>query len=343
MKQITSIMMILILTFGMIGVYAAEGDIVDVASNIDEFSILVTALAEAELVGALQGEGPFTVFAPTDTAFANLLSELNITAEELLTHPQLSEVLLYHVVSGKVMSSDLADGMMATTLQGETLKVDLSSGVMINMSNVTTADVEATNGVIHVIDKVFVPDSFKLETVENDIVDIALGNEYFSMLVSLLQQADLVETLQGEGPFTVFAPTNKAFEDLLEALDISASELMAQPDLAKVLLYHVVSGKVMSTDLTDGLMAPTVNGKDITFDLSNGVKVNTSNVISADLEATNGVVHVVDSVLVPEDFTLQSTDMNEPLPKTGDIGLIPYFLLGVMGLGGIGLVKKKAK
>jgi transforming growth factor-beta-induced protein len=333
--------MVLVLALSMIGVYAAEGDIVDVASGIDDFSILVSALQEAELVSALQGEGPFTVFAPTNAAFADLLSRLNITAEELLAHPQLSEVLLYHVVAGKVMSTDLSDGMMADTLQGEKLSIDLSNGVMINMSNVTSADVEATNGVIHVIDKVLVPESFVLNPIENDIVDIALGNEDFSMLVSLLQQADLVTTLQGEGPFTVFAPTNAAFEDLLAALDISASELMAQPDLAKVLLYHVVPGKVMSTDLVDGMNAPTVNGETLMVDLSNGVMINESTVVLADLEATNGVVHVVDSILVPSNFTLQEVDMMEDLPQTGDLGLIPVFLLGIFSLGGYGFLKRK--
>jgi len=341
MKRTLVIVLVAIMALSTVGVYAAEGDIVDVASGIDDFSILVSALQEAELVSALQGEGPFTVFAPTNEAFATLLSELGITAEELLAHPQLSDVLLYHVVSGKVMSSDLSDGMTAATLQGESLNIDLMNGVMINMSNVTSADVEATNGVIHVIDKVLVPEAFVLNPIENDVVDIALGNEDFSMLVSLLSKADLVEALQGEGPYTVFAPTNQAFEDLLDALDISASELMEQPDLAKVLLYHVVPAKVMSTDLVDGMMAPTLNGNELQIDLSNGVKINMSNVIAADIEATNGVVHVIDSILVPSDFMLQSVSMTESLPKTGDIGLIPFGLLGILGIGGLGIMKKR--
>jgi transforming growth factor-beta-induced protein len=341
MKRTVSILMVLILSFGMVSVYAAEGDIVDVASGIDDFSILVSALQEAELVSALQGEGPFTVFAPTNAAFADLLAQLNITAEDLLAHPQLKDVLLYHVVTGKVMSTDLSDGMMADTLQGEKLKIDLSNGVMINMSKVTSADVAATNGVIHVIDKVLVPEAFVLNPIENDVVDIALGNDDFSMLVSLLQKADLVTTLQGEGPYTVFAPTNKAFEDLLAALNISASELMAQPDLARVLLYHVVPGKVMSTDLSNGMNAPTANGQTLMVDLTNGVMINSSKVVQADIEASNGVVHVIDTILVPDDFTLQAVDMMEDLPKTGDLGLIPIFLLGILSLGGYGFLKRK--
>ncbi|QRN86659.1 fasciclin domain-containing protein [Clostridia bacterium] len=147
---------------------AATGDIVDIASGDENFSILVTALQEAELVGALQGEGPFTVFAPTNDAFAALLEALDITAADLLAQPDLADVLLYHVVSGKIMSTDLTDDMMATTLQGESLTINLDDGVMVNSSKVTTADIEATNGVIHVIDAVLVPESFVLE----DIMDM---------------------------------------------------------------------------------------------------------------------------------------------------------------------------
>lgn len=340
MKRTVSLILVMILSLGVIPVFAAEGDIVDVAAGIDDFSILVSALQKAELVEALQADGPFTVFAPTNQAFTDLLNELNITAEQLLDHPQLKEVLLYHVVSGKVMSTDLSNGMTPATLQGENISVDLMSGVMINKSKVTSADVSATNGVIHVIDKVLVPSSFKLEQPK-DIVDIALGNEDFSMLVALLQKADLVSTLQGDGPFTVFAPTNQAFEDLVKALNITPEELMAQPDLAKVLLYHVVPGKVMSGDLSDGMMAATVNGNSLKIDLSNGVMINESKVTTADLEASNGVVHVIDKILVPADFVLQSVDMTEALPKTGTIGLIPYGIFGILGLSGLIISRKR--
>jgi transforming growth factor-beta-induced protein len=343
MKKLMSLFTVLALVLSSFA-FAAEGDIVDVASKNGSFTVLVAALQEAELVETLEGEGPFTVFAPTDDAFAALLEELDITAADLLAHPQLSEVLLFHVVSGKVMSTDLTNGMMAETVQSESLKVDLMNGVMINDSKVVTADLEATNGVIHVIDKVLVPSTFKLEVEEDkDIVDIALGNPDFSMLVSLLQEAELVSVLQGEGPFTVFAPTNAAFEQLLMDLDITASELMAQPDLSKVLLYHVLSGKVMSTDLVDGMMAATVNGNDITVDLSEGVMINNSSVISADIEATNGVVHVIDRILVPADFTLAEVDMSEDLPQTGNLGLIPYGLLGILSLGSFTVLIKRKK
>ena len=139
-----------------------QPSIVDIALANDDFSILVAALVEADLVDALSGEGPFTVFAPTNAAFADLLEALDIEAADLLAHPQLADVLLYHVVSGQVMSGDLVDGMEAATLQGEMLTVDLTDGVMINASQVITADIEASNGVIHVIDTVLVPEAFSL-------------------------------------------------------------------------------------------------------------------------------------------------------------------------------------
>lgn len=152
----------------------------------------------------------------------------------------------------------------------------------------------------------------------DDIVGIALGNPDFSILVSALQKAGLVDDLQGDGPFTVFAPTNAAFEKLLGELNITAEELLAQPDLAKVLTYHVVSGKVMAADLTDGMTATTLNGETLTFDLSGTPMVNQSNITTADIEATNGVIHVIDTVLVPSNFQLQKTDLAaDQVAKTG--------------------------
>jgi transforming growth factor-beta-induced protein len=342
MKKVISLMVVVMLLLVAVPTSAAEGDIVDVASNNSDFSILVTALQTAELVEALQGEGPFTVFAPTDAAFADLLEALDITAEELLGQSGLADVLLYHVVSGQVMSTDLTDGQMAETLNGQSITVDLDGGVKINESNVTTPDIEATNGVIHVIDQVLIPEGFELDMEEEmDIVDIALADENFSILVAALQQADLVGALQGEGPFTVFAPTNDAFAALLEALDISAEQLLLQPELSEVLLYHVVSGKVMSTDLTNGLVAETLNGESVTFDLSDGVKVNMSTVIGADVEASNGVIHVIDTVLVPEGFTLHEVEHDTEIPKTGVAGILPFALIGAAGLAGFVFTKKK--
>jgi len=341
MKKLLSLSLALLLAMS-IPVFGIEQDIVDIAIESEDFNVLVAALIEAELVEALRGEGPFTVFAPTDDAFSELLSQLEITAEELLAHPQLSEVLLYHVLGSKVMSTDLVNGMTAETLNGESITIDLSDGVKINESNVVSADIEATNGVIHVIDKVLVPEGFVLNPLPKTVVDIALGSEDFSILVAALQQAELVEVLQGDGPYTVFAPTNDAFVDLISTLGITAEDLLAQPDLAKVLLYHVVSGKVMSGDLTDGLTAATVNGETVEFDLTNGVFVNDSQVTMADLEAENGVIHVIDTVLIPANFTYQSMiETPEPLPETGVTGLNILIALSIISLIGFYYSKKK--
>jgi len=356
MKRILSLLMALTLLTFSFPSNAEEPDIVDIAVGNPDFSILVTALGEAGLVEALQGDGLFTVFAPTDAAFAQLLADLNITAADLLGHPDLSKVLLYHVVSGKVMSTDLSDGMMPQTLNGNTIEIGTIGGVTVNQANVVTADIEASNGVIHVIDSVIVPPDFMLEQPtmmddeptmmedKPDIVDIALSDPSFSMLVMLLQEVQLVGALQGDGPFTVFAPTNDAFVELVTALDITPEELMAQPALADVLLYHVVSGKVMSTDLSDGLEAPTLNGDTITFDLSSGVMVDQANVTAADIEAANGVVHVIDSVLIPEGFALEDVEIpEEDIPKTGDPSMIPLFA-ALMGSGlAVTIAKRKFK
>lgn len=175
-----------------------------------------------------------------------------------------------------------------------------------------------------------------------DIVDTAVGNSDFSILVSALQKAGLVNTLKGTGPFTVFAPTNAAFEKLLKDLDITAAELLAQPDLAKVLTYHVVPGKVLSTDLTNGLEAATVNGEKVKFDLTSGAMVNKSKITTADLLATNGVIHVIDTVLVPTNFKLQEVDLDEDdVADTGIPAAFPFLVPMLLTAGAALLVFRR--
>lgn len=319
--------------------FAVEpGTIVDIAVGDDDFSILVEALTEAGLVETLQGEGPFTVFAPTNAAFAALLADLDITKEELLANRDLSKVLLYHVVSGEVMAGDLSDGMEAETVLGEKITFSIDgSDYSVNSSAIGPADIEASNGVIHVIDKVLVPEAFGRKT----IVETALADENFSILVAALQAANLVDALEADGPFTVFAPTNAAFEALLEALGITADDLLGHPDLAKVLLYHVISGEVMSGDLSDGLEAETLNGQKIVFTINNeGAFADDSKISAADIIARNGVIHVIDSVLVPDDFVLSTEDDMETQP--GDnFALIAAILMLLVSAGAIILTGKR--
>ncbi|MBO2944437.1 fasciclin domain-containing protein [Paenibacillus sp. F411] len=132
-----------------------------------------------------------------------------------------------------------------------------------------------------------------------DVVDTAVAAGQFSILVKALEQAGLVETLKGSGPFTVFAPTDEAFAALLKQLDITAEELLARKDLKDILLYHVVPGKVLSTDLKDGMKVKTLQGSDVTIS-TNPVKVNDANVVKPDILASNGVIHVIDQVLLPQ-------------------------------------------
>ncbi len=279
------------------------GTIVDIAVADDRFTTLVTAVVTAELAETLSGEGPFTVFAPTNDAFAALPEG---TLEELLLPENkqlLTDILLYHVVAGKVMAADVAGLESATTALGEdvAIKVDMGN-VYINDAQVIITDIEASNGVIHVIDSVILPPSEEAEAEgPGTIVDIAIADERFSTLVTAVVTAELVETLSGEGPFTVFAPTNDAFA----ALPAGTLDSLLQPEnrqaLTDILLYHVVSGKVMAADVVGLQSATTVLGQDITITVRDGkVFLNeTVEVIITDIEASNGVIHVINAVLLP--------------------------------------------
>ena len=188
-------------------------DIVDTAVADGRFTTLVAAVQAAELVDTLKGEGPFTVFAPTDDAFA-ALPEGTLDSLLLPENKQaLTDILLYHVVSGKVMAADVTALTSATTVLGKdvTVKVDMGN-VYINEAQVVITDIATSNGVIHVINAVLLPPADEAAMEEkNTIVDIAVADGRFTTLVAALTAADLVETLSGEGPFTVFAPTDDAF------------------------------------------------------------------------------------------------------------------------------------
>ena len=271
--------------------------IVDIALETDAFSTLVAALTKADLVSALQGDGPFTVFAPTNDAFAALLNDLGVSSLDDLTAEQLTPILLYHVVSGDVRSDALSNGYVSTLSDGPngtkvSLSVDITNGVMLNNSiNVTTADVEATNGVIHIIDKVLLPPS---------VVSTAINNPAFSTLVAAVVKANLVDALSATGPFTVFAPTNDAFAALLSDLGASSLDDVTAEQLTPILLYHVVSGNNVSTDLSSGMVSTLNDDSSLSIDVSNGVTINgNTQVIIADVQSTNGVVHAIDRVLMP--------------------------------------------
>jgi transforming growth factor-beta-induced protein len=259
-------------------------DIVDTAVAAGNFEQLAAALTKAKLVDALKGKGPFTVFAPTDDAF-DAFEAAHPGALAALSVDQLTAVLTYHVVEGKVMAKDLVDEGAAVTLGGSPVLFDLTGGAKVGGAKITKADIEASNGVIHVIDQIIMPP-------EKDIVETAVAAGSFTQLAGALTSAGLVDTLKGEGPFTVFAPTDDAFGELAEVPTGDA--------LKTVLLYHVVDGAVASGDLKTGAVATLSNGAKVDVELGDAVEVNDAKVTMANIVAKNGIIHVIDKVLVPE-------------------------------------------
>lgn len=278
-------------------------DIVDTAVADGRFTTLVAAVEAAGLVDTLKGTGPFTVFAPTDDAFAKLPAG---TLDELLkpeNKQKLTDILLYHVVSGKVMAADVVKLTSATTVLGKDIKITVKDGKVYLNDNVQVVitDVEASNGVIHVIDTVLLPPADDAAMGKMDIVDTAVADGRFKTLATALQAAGLVDTLKGEGPFTVFAPTDDAFAKLPAGTLDDLLKPENKQKLTDILLYHVVSGKVMAADVVNLASATTVLGKDIKITVKDGkVYLNdTVQVIITDVEASNGVIHVIDGVLLP--------------------------------------------
>jgi transforming growth factor-beta-induced protein len=260
---------------------STSNDIVDTAVAAGGFSTLAKALGDTDLVATLKGPGPFTVFAPTDAAFAALPAG----TLDSLSSDELKAVLLYHVVAADLHAADL-DGKPLTSVGGLSLFVSLSNGVMVDDARVTMADVNASNGVIHVIDKVLLPPN---------IVQAAQLAGNLTTLVKAVTDTGLADALSGAGPFTVFAPSDAAFA----ALPAGTLAGLSTTDLKNVLLYHVVSGSVQSAQLEAGTVDTLLAGKQLTVDLTGGVNINDAKVTIPDIVVTNGVIHVIDKVLLP--------------------------------------------
>ena len=272
---------------------AADQTIVEIAAGNKDFSTLVAAVKAAGLAKTLSGDGPFTVFAPTNAAFEKLPAGTVDTLLKPENKEKLTAILTYHVVAGKVMAADVKPGMVKS-VGGESFKIGTSkTGVTIDQANVVATDIVGKNGVIHVIDQVIMPGT------KPTIVDIAAGNKNFSTLVAAVQAAGLAETLSGDGPFTVFAPTNEAFAKLPEGTVENLLKPENKEKLAAILTYHVVPGKVMAADVAPGKVK-TVNGKEFTIAASKkGVTVDGASVVKTDLVGCNGVIHVIDAVILP--------------------------------------------
>ena len=271
----------------------APKTIVDVAVADGRFKTLVAAVEAAGLVDTLKGEGPFTVFAPTDEAFAKLPAG---TLDSLLkpeNKDKLVSILTYHVVSGRVMAADVVKLTLADTVNGAPVKIKVDGDkVFINDAQVIITDVLASNGVIHVIDKVILPPS--------DIVETAVADGRFKTLTAAVQAAGLVDTLKGKGPFTVFAPTDEAFAKLPAGTLDSLLKPENKDQLVSILTYHVVSGRVMAADVVKLTSADTVNGAPVKIKVDGDkVLINDAQVIITDVLASNGVIHVIDKVILP--------------------------------------------
>lgn len=266
------------------------------------FSVLTVALAKTGLLNTLMRlDGDYTLFAPTDEAFAAAgLSTSDITK---LPEETLKGILLYHVVGAKVPAAAVPANAAVATLNGKKIFVRSSAaGVAINLSKVTLADVMAKNGVIHVIDKVLLPPT-------QSIVDIVVSDTSFSLLKTAVLRAsqgttNVAALLSGAGPFTVFAPVNNAFRAL--GLNEAAINGTAPDALTPILAYHVINNAaVFSIDLTNGITPTMLAGGTTTITLTGGAKIkgksnaSASNIIATDIITTNGVIHVIDSVLLP--------------------------------------------
>lgn len=262
-----------------------------VQKNYDLTTLLALVAERPAVLEALSDPaGQFTVFAPNNNAFADALAE-----NPGLTEEQVTEILAYHVLVAQVLSGDLAEAQTVETLGGENIYVTVENGA-VNINNSATvveADFVGNNGAVHIIDGVLLPNAF------TPVTGIVAKNYNLSTLLSLVaEREDILNALAGDGSFTVFAPTNEAFDAALEAFpDLTAEQI------TEILTYHVLAAQVLSTDLSDGATATTLQGEDITVSINGGVQINNANVIGADLVGTNGVVHIIDAVILPPSYT----------------------------------------
>ena len=260
---------------------AAGKTIVDLAVTDGRFKTLAKALTDTDLVGTLKGDGPFTVFAPTDDAFAALPAGTLAG----LSNDQLKTILTYHVIGKDLPASALKAGPVTTVAKFSAFVGITGSTVKVNDATVTTADVKASNGVIHVIDKVLLPPN---------LVQAAQFAGSFTSLVGAVTKAGLADTLSAANAnLTVFAPTDTAFA----ALPAGTVAGLSTTQLGDLLKYHVVSGEKLAKDLTAGSVPTLLTGKSVTVSVTGGVKINDASVVIADVLTTNGVIHAIDKVL----------------------------------------------
>lgn len=298
-------------------------DIASLGMATPDLSITVEIVSLAGLGEALMLPGPFTVFAPSNAAWAEVIT--NIEEIEAIPGDLLNAILAYHVVGGTVLASDITDGLILTTLMGETIEFGVDGDVVtVNEEVISMTDMMASNGVVHVIDGVMFPQAV-LVSVEDDstddsvddvvadavddeiedaspelgIADIAFMDPDLSIMIQLVALAGLGDALTLPGPFTVFAPTNSAWTEVIT--DITSLESLDPTVLSSILAYHVVFGTYEASDITDGLILTTLMGETLEFGIVEGVvTVNEEIISSTDILASNGIIHKIDGVMFPQ-------------------------------------------
>ena len=308
-----------------------EQTIAEKAIGTENLSTLVAALQAADLVDPFTKSGNYTVFAPTNEAFSQFLADNNFSSLSEVPKEVLTNVLLYHVINARVMSSDLSAGYAASLLPASennyvSLYFPEENVARINgYSNVAMADIEASNGVIHIIDKVLTPPT---------VVDHAIMNSSFSSLVAAVSKANLVDALNNGENLTVFAPVNDAFSSLLSDLGLSSLDDLTAEDLTPILLYHVIGTSVPAASVAEGYV-PTLsmaneNNLSLYIQVMDGnVKLNgQSNVVATDVFGTNGVIHVIDKVLLPQtiaDFAVANPAFSQLVAALSQANLVDAF------------------
>jgi transforming growth factor-beta-induced protein len=298
MKRITTVLSLAAIFTCSLSAQATnpkKADIVDTAVAAGSFKTLAAALGAANLVDTLKGKGPFTVFAPTDAAFAKLPKG---TVESLLEKKnlgKLTSILTYHVVPGNMMAGQVLKQSGLVTVNGQRagLAMDKKTGASISGAKIIKTDIQCSNGVIHVIDAVMLPTA-------GDIVDVAAKAGSFKTLIAAAKAAGLVETLKGKGPLTVLAPTDEAFAKLPAGTVANLLKPENKAQLVKILTYHVVAGRAFAKDVAGAKQVQSVEGSPIKITAKKGkVMANEATIIATDINASNGVVHVIDRVIMP--------------------------------------------
>ncbi|MEN0060792.1 MAG: fasciclin domain-containing protein [Myxococcota bacterium] len=273
---------------------AFGADLVDTAVQDGRFQTLTQALEAADLVETLRGPGPFTVFAPTDDAFAALPPDTLPTLLDPKNRGLLNQILTFHVASGRANAERVQRQGGVISLAGQRIDAQTSAqGLVVEGAQLVRTDIETSNGIIHVIDAVMVPESRNLATVARDA-----GS--FGTLLAAAEAAGLIGVLTGDDPFTVFAPTDEAFRALPEGTVDRLLQPENREELRQLLTYHVVPGNQFANRIARQSALVPVQGSPLPIKPQDGtLRVGQARVIQADIEAANGVIHVIDGVLMP--------------------------------------------